>query len=478
MNNIDSVDLAVVNGRAVLPGVGTVEADLWVRDGRFAGIVAPGTPVGASETIDASGQIVLPGAVDAHIHMGTSITVAKTKDEVVGETASAVAGGVTTVLAYLMSAEPYEDLFPDAVQVMEENSACDFGFHFVVGTQHQLQHLDAYVRDLGVSSFKFFMNFKGDEGKYLGLPGNDDGFLWQLLERSAGIGAMVNPHAENIELVWHMRDVAQKRGGADLAAWNSARPPIVEAEAEARVGMFAEALDASIYAVHCSSKLALDALKERRQTYGNVFIETCPHYLLLDQDSPIGTYGKVNPPLRTSEDREALWKALIDGNIDVVGSDHVPRHKSAKEKDIWSASAGFPGMETLLPLLLSEGHVKRGVPLERIVEVVSTRPAQLFGLAPRKGMISVGSDADMAIVDFGKATTFIGDQMYSAAGYTPYEGLEASVAITHTVLRGRVVAHDGRSTGQGGGRYLHRAASGHAALAASQKSAVDAGRSN
>lgn len=464
MGSVGHVDLAVVNGRVVLPGQGVVDADLWVRDGRFVGIVSAGTPVEATETVDAAGKTVLPGAIDAHIHMGADITMAKTRDEVIGETASALAGGVTTVLAYLMSARPYEELFPDTVRVMEEHSACDFGFHFVIGTRHQLEQLHAYVRDLGVSSFKFFMNFKGEEGKYLNLPGNDDGFLWQLLERSAGTGAMVTPHAENIELVWHLREAARAAGGPDLVAWNNARPPIVEAEAAARVAMFAEVIDSSIYAVHCSSKLALDALTARRATHDGVFIETCPHYLLLDQDAAIGTYGKVNPPLRTAADREALWQALAAGNVDVVGSDHVPRHKSAKEKDIWSASAGFPGIETLLPLLLSEGHVKRGIPLERIVDVVSTRPAQLFGLAPRKGVISVGSDADMAIVDFGATTTFTGERMHSAAAYTPYEGFTAAVAVTHTILGGRVVASNGQVTAAGGGRYLRRIASGRAAL--------------
>ena len=471
-----AVDLAVVNGRAVLPGQGTVEADLWVRAGRIVGIVSPGTPVQATDTLDVAGLTVLPGAIDAHIHMGSDITMAKTHEEVTGETASAIAGGVTTVLAYLMSAQPYEDLFPDAVRVMEEHSACDFGFHFCIGTQHQLDELPAYVRDLGVSSFKFFMNFKGEEGKYLNLPSNDDGFLWQLLERSVGIGAMVNPHAENIELVWHLREAARAAGGPDLVAWNNARPPIVEAEAEARAGMFAEVLDASMYAVHCSSKLALDALRARRATHDGIFIETCPHYLLLDQEAGIGTYGKVNPPLRTAADREALWQAVADGNVDVVGSDHVPRHKSAKEKDIWSASAGFPGIETLLPLLLSEGHVRRNIPLERIVEVVATRPAQLFGLAPRKGAISVGADADLAIVDFGRATTFSGPRMRSAAAYTPYEGLEVAVAITHTILGGRVVVRDGQVTGGGGGRYLHRSRSGRAALAALSGGAAEVRR--
>ena len=183
-----TVDLAVVGGSVVLPGEGAVPADLWITDGVIAAIVAASTPVDAVERLDVTGRTVLPGAIDAHIHLGADITVARAREDVAGETASAVAGGVTTVLAYLMSAEPYEDLFPGVTAVMEESSACDFGLHFCIGTRHQLDQLDRYVTDLGVSSFKFFMNFKGEEGAYLGLPGNHDGFLWELMRRSAPIG--------------------------------------------------------------------------------------------------------------------------------------------------------------------------------------------------------------------------------------------------------------------------------------------------
>lgn len=470
---MDPIDLAVVGAQVVLAGRGVVPVDLWVDDGRFVGVVDPGTPVEATQRVDASGRHVLPGAIDAHIHLGADIAVARSRQEVVGETASAVAGGVTTVLAYLMSAEPYEDLFPGVVKVMEDGSACDFGLHFCIGTAHQLDQLPSYVEDLGVSSFKFFMNFRGGEGDYLKLPSNDDGFLWELLRRAADVGAMVNPHAENIELVWHLRDAAKAAGGPDLVAWNAARPPIVEAEAEARVAMFAEVLDASMYAVHVSSKMALDALVARRATHDGIFVETCPHYLLLDQSTDIGTYGKVNPPLRTSEDREALWAGLAAGSIDVVGSDHVPRHRSAKEKDIWAASAGFPGIETLLPLLLSEGHKKRDIPLERIVDVISTRPARLFGLYPTKGSIEVGADADMVIVDMAGESRLDATRMHSAAGYTPYDGWTTEVRLESTYLRGQLVARDGEVLTQGGGRYLPRKRSGRAALA---PEAVEAGR--
>jgi dihydropyrimidinase len=460
-------DLSIEGADVHLPGVGLMPVNVGIRDGTIAAILPRSERPEADEHLDASGKVVLPGAIDAHVHLGADITVPKEAAEVGTETRSAVLGGVTTVLGYLMSSAPYEDLFGPALDVFESAAYSNFGMHFCIGTDHQLDMLPSYVEELGVSTFKFFMNFKGREGDYLGLPGNDDSFLWRLLERAAPLGAMVNPHAENIELVWGRRaDAMAGEVTNPLAAWNASRPAIVEAEAESRVAMFAAQTGTSIYAVHVSSGLALDALVARRATQPGVFVETCPHYLILDQDSPIGTYGKVNPPLRTAADREALWAGIASGAVDVVGSDHVPRHRSAKEKDIWKASAGFPGIETLLPLLLSEGHVKRGIPLSRIVDVVATRPAQLFGMFPHKGTLAVGADADLAVVDFAQEYTLSNETVASSAAYTPYDGLTVHCRVTDTVVGGRVVVRDGEVVAGPAGRYVHRASSGTAALEA------------
>jgi dihydropyrimidinase len=461
------LDLSIEGADVHLPGLGLMPVNVGIRDGVIAALLPRSERLDADEHIDATGKVVLPGAIDAHVHLGADITVPKEAVEVASETRSAVLGGVTTVLGYLMSSAPYEDLFGPVLEVFESAAYSNFGLHFCIGTEHQLEMLPAYVKELGVPTFKFFMNFKGSEGEYLGLPGNDDSFLWRLLERAAPIGAMVNPHAENIELVWGRRSGAMAGAMTNpLRAWNASRPAIVEAEAESRVAMFAAQTGTSIYAVHVSSGLALEALVGRRAGQPGVFIETCPHYLVLDQDSPIGTYGKVNPPLRTAADREALWDGIACGAVDVVGSDHVPRHRSAKEKDIWKASAGFPGIETLLPLLLSEGHVKRGIPLSRIVDVVATRPAQLFGMYPRKGAVAVGADADLAVVDFGQQYTLSNETVASSAAYTPYAGMTMHCCVTDTVVGGRVVVRAGEVVAGPAGRYVHRSSSGTAALEA------------
>jgi dihydropyrimidinase len=188
----------------------------------------------------------------------------------------------------------------------------------------------------------------------------------------------------------------------------------------------------------------------------------------LDVDSDCGTYGKVNPPLRTAADRDALWAAVADGSVDTIGSDHVPRHRSFKEKDIWAASAGFPGLENLLPTLLSSGHHERGLPLTRIAEVASERPARLFGLYPQKGVIRVGSDADFAIVDLNETYRIVGEEQLSASAYSPWDGWEMTGRVRHTYVRGNRVYSVGEEFRAPTGQYLSRAHSGTAALEAAR----------
>ncbi len=458
-------DLRLSGGQVLLPGAEDLsEVDVLVRHGTVAGLCSPTAGADVAEDVSVRGLAVLPGIIDAHVHLGQDITVPKTRDDARKETEAAAAGGVCTLIAYLMMADPYHDVLDDAVAVMETHGVIDFGFHICIVTRDQLAALSTYARDLGVSSFKFFMNFRGDEGSYLGLPGNDDGFLFDLMRAAADAGAMVDPHGENIEIVWNRRAQPIPHGLSPLATWNHIRPDFVESEAQQRAAFLASVAGASMYAVHVTNAQTLDVLTRQRDRYPNIFLETCPHYLTHDIDSELGSIGKVNPPLRTAADREALWQAIGDGRINVIGSDHVPRHRSAKQDDIWKASAGFPGLETLLPVLLSEGYHRRGISLARLIDAVTRTPARTFGLWPRKGAIAIGADADFAIVDLnGRQTVRAADQ-HSGAEYTIYEGWELTGTIEHTVLRGRFVVRDREVMAEGGGRFVPRHRSGAAAL--------------
>ncbi len=455
-------DLLLRGGSAVLPGLGPTTCDIAVKDGRIAAILARNAPAEATESWNVSGLVVMPGAIDAHLHLGHGKDISRPRvpADAAQESAAAASGGISCFLPYLMATAPFEDFWDEVIAVTEAGSRIDFGYHPIISTEAQLAGVPRYIRDYGAPSFKIFMNNRGGEGKRLGLPDIDDGFLLRLAEAAAAHGGMVCPHPETIELAWVLRERIMKsdaEGKGGLASWNASRPPFVEADAVQRAALVTREVGAPLYIVHTSSGAALDAAKRAREAGGKVWIETCPHYLTHDVDWQGGVIGKINPPLREAADREALWRGLFDGSIDTVATDHVHRDLSGKEGGIWAASPGCPGMETMLPVLLSEGHAKRGLGLARIAALVSTNPAKAMGLH-RKGLIAPGMDADFAIVDPGARWTVTRDGVLSAAGYSIYEGWELTGRVVHTLVRGRAVLRDGAldDTAVGTGKYVAR----------------------
>lgn len=456
-------DLVVRGGEAVLPGAGQVACDLAVSGGRIAAILAPGAACAAEAELDARGLVILPGAIDVHLHLGHGKDIARPRvpEDAERETAAAARGGITCFVPYLMATDPFETLFEDVRAVTAAGARIDFGYHFIISTEQQLAGVPRYVREHGVPSFKIFMNNRGGEGARLGLPDIDDGFLYRLCEAAAANGAMVCPHPETIELAWVMRDrarAADPDGRGGLATWNASRPPFVEADAVQRAAYLAHVAGAPLYVVHTSSAAALEAALRHRRAGARVFVETCPHYLTHDTGWPGGDIGKINPPLRTEADRAALWAALLAGDIDTVGTDHVHRDIAAKQGGIWAASPGCPGLETLLPALLSEGHHKRGLSLARIAALTATNPARAMGLAHVKGAIAPALDADLAFIDPNGEWTLDQTDVVSSAGYSIYEGWRFRGRVVHTMVRGRMVLRDGvaEQGATGWGRYVPR----------------------
>ena len=456
-------DLVIRNGEAILPARGRTQCDIAIRDGRIAAIAAPGEKLAGQSEISARGLVAFPGAIDVHLHLGHGSDIARPRMPMDAdrETAAAAKGGITCFVPYLMATEPFEKIFDDVVSVTEAGARIDFGYHFIISTEAQLAGVPAYARDYGVPSFKIFMNNRGGEGARLGLPDIDDGFLFRLCEAAASHGGMVCPHPETIEIAWVLRDRLKKKdpdGTGGLATWNGTRPPFVEADAVQRAAYVANIAGAPLYVVHTSSAEALAAALRHRRAGATVHIETCPHYLTHDIKWSGGDIGKINPPLREPSDRETLWQALLAGDIDTVATDHVHREITSKKGGIWNASPGCPGLETLLPVLLTEGHHKRGMPLERIAEVSATAPAKLMGLGKSKGSIAVGYDADLAFVDLDQTWRLERDDVVSSAGYSIYEGWDFRGAIVHAMSRGLVVLRDKslQDNAVGRGRFVKR----------------------
>ena len=458
-----SCDLVVRGGDVILPSRGLTTCDIAITDGRFAAVLAPGVACSAKEEVSASGLVVFPGAVDAHLHLGHGRDIAQPRVALDAdqETAAAARGGITSFMPYVMATEPFDKIFPAILDVSHAGARIDFAYHFVISTEEQLADVPKYVSDLGVSTFKIFLNIRGGEGKRLGLPDIDDGFLFRLCEAAAASGGQVCPHPETIEMSWPLRDrlmAKDPEGKGGLAIWNGSRPPFVEADAVQHAAYVAGVAGARMYIVHVSSQEALEAGLRQRRSGSRIALETCPHYLTHDVTWKGGDIAKINPPLREAADVEALWKGVLDGHIDTVATDHVHRDAGSKEGGIWKASPGCPGLETLLPVVLSEGHHKRGLPLFRVADLVARNPAHLMGLGDRKGAIEPGFDADLTFVDLNKTWTLKGSDTASSAGYSIYDGWKFKGEIVHTAVRGRWVLRDGAllDDAVGHGRYLHR----------------------
>ena len=449
-------DIRVSGGTAILPETGETRCDFLIRDGRICGILAPSEEASdVLQTIDATGKIIFPGLIDAHLHFG----FAEKPEEYVSETASAAIGGIATILSYFLNNEPYSEVFEAELPDVEARAYVDFGFHFSTAKEVHLDEFERCVCEYGVTSFKYFMNFRGEAGRYLGLDGTDDGYMFDLLKVAARFPqAIVVMHTENIELVnrFTLRAMAEGRDGLHVLA--EVKPDFTEAENVVRAMMFAEHLGARIYIPHLSSRFSLREVISYRQRYPHIYVETCPHYLTHTMDSDLpSSVGKANPPLRTQDDVDALWEAVKNGVVDVIGSDHVPRKKQTKLTNIWKSSQGFPGTATVLPVLLSEGYHKRGLPLTRIAELCGSRPADIFNINARKGRLNVGADADLTIVDLEQERVVRHEELLSYSDYSPYEGWTLKGWPVLTMSRGITVMRDGRIIGpQGHGRYLSR----------------------
>ena len=448
-------DCIVGNGTVVFPERGEVEADIAIRDGKIAGILRPGEEApGTAQRIDVTGKHVFPGIIDAHVHFG----FAEPLTEYSTETMTAAIGGVSTILAYFLNNESYRDVFADQLGEVESRAYVDFGFHFSTAKDVHLDELESYVKECNVTSFKYFMNFKGEAGRYLGLDGTDDGYMYDLLQEAARIKDIVIViHPENIELVNRFRQRFMEDGREGLRAYSESKPDFTETENTLRAMAFAEHLGARIYFPHVSCSSSLREVQRFRERYEHVHLETCPHYLTHTMDADLGSIGKANPPLRTQQDVDALWEGLADGSIDVVASDHVPRKRATKEKSIWQASQGFPGTATTLPVLLSEGYHKERLTLQRIAQLVTARPAEIFDIEKRKGRIAEGADADLTIVDLDLERKVRAEELASYSDYTPYEGWTLKGWPVLTMVRGDVVMRDGKIVGKKGyGQYLRR----------------------
>lgn len=449
------LDLIIRGGELVVPKLGIISGDLGVREGRVAVISQKSKELEAEKEIDAQGLHILPGLIDPHVHLGFGGPL---DQEFRTESSSAAAGGVTTLLITLVSSKNYLSL-PRRIATGQEHSLVDFSFHLGILSEEHLDQLELYRKEFGIASFKFFMGYKGEEARQLGISSDiDDGFLYESFSKIARLSRGVAlVHAENIEISTRCKKKLINEGQEGLSAWNQARPDFAEGENINRALYLGKVSGCPVYIVHMSTEEGYHIFTQYKRSAQAVFAETCPHYLTHNDASPVGNLGKVNPPLRKDSDREALWSGLNEGAIDTVGSDHCSYKKQRKMGSLWDAMPGFPGVSTILPVLLSEGVNKERISLQRLVETTSYNVAKIFNLYPMKGTIQIGSDADLVLVDLGKEQTLTSAHLHSNADFSIYEGWPLKGWPLLTMVRGKLVMENGEILdNHGHGRFIKR----------------------
>lgn len=413
------------------------------------------------EVIDCTGKILIPGGVDVHTHMDLDLGAVRATDDFYTGTVAAACGGTTTIVDH-MAFGPKGCAIRHQIEayhrLAEGKAVIDYGFHGVMDHVDDaiLSELEEMIAE-GVTSHKIYLTYGGKIS---------DEEVMRLLVRTKELGVMVTVHPENDGVVRYLCDQYLREGKTAPIYHAYSRPPECEAEAISRMILFAQiAGDAPLYIVHLSNGLGaafIHAAHARGQQ--NLYAETCPQYLFLDETC----YHRedalkyiLSPPLRSKEHVDALWTSIADGEIDTIATDHCPffyhKEKQNGKENFSKAPGGAPGVETRIPLLFHEVSAGR-LTLGKFVQLCCANPAKLFGMYPQKGVLAVGSDADIVVIDPAKNVRINWDMLHENTDYTPYEGMQVQGYPVMTIARGECIVKENTFLGKKGrGRYLKRA---------------------
>lgn len=437
----------ILRGGTVVHAQGREVADVAIKDELIVGIGSTGTLGSAVESVDVTGHYLIPGAIDVHVHFREPGYTHK-EDWGTGTQAAAM-GGVTTVFEMPNTHPPTR-----SVTELKQKQACaakacvDFGLYGLLA-EDNIEEIPALIK-AGANAFKCFMG-----NTFGNLPSPSTGAMLEGFEIIAQSGLRISLHAETASIMAWRQAKLEAAGLNEPLHHIAARPEVVAVEAVARASILAEWTGARIHVLHISSAGELRPLAEAKARGVDVTGETCPCYLFLNSGdyARLGSVIRVNPPVREAKDSNAIWAALHSGVVDMISTDHAPHTPEEKTNDIiWKADCGFPGVETQMPLMLTEVADGR-LTLEDYVRISSTNPARAFGLSPMKGRIAVGSHADIAVVDMARKETVDAQRLHSRGKITPFSGRKTVGAPVHTLVRGRFVQRDrqwvSESTGHG-----------------------------
>ena len=444
-------DLVIRNGTVVTPDADFI-ASVAIKDGLIIAVGDDAAMPAAVETLDATGLHVLPGAIDVHVHFRDPGY--PHKEDFGTGTAAAAFGGVTTVFDMPNTIPPTgtAEVLAAKHAIASASAHVDYGLYGLLG-EDTIGNVGELVAG-GVIGFKLYMG--NTFGK---IPSPSTGAMLEAFEVVAPTGKRVSLHAETNSIMELRETRLRASGRVDALAHLAARPAVVAVEAVSRAAILSEWTGARVQILHISSAAELRPLAEARARGVDITGETCPHYMMLSSEdyARLGGIIRVNPPVREKSDHEPLWRALADGVIDMIATDHAPHAPEEKTReDIWTVDCGFPGVETQMPLMLTE--VARGrFSIRDYVRWSAANPARIWGLAPRKGAIRPGADADIAIVDLAALWTIDDAKLQSRSKITPWHGREVRGLPLHTLVRGRFVMRDRQlmAATRGWGRSVH-----------------------
>ena len=451
-------DLVLKGGTIVTPD-DVFEGDLAVRGEKIAAVGQElCSEENAGKVLDVSGMIVLPGALDPHVHMDLHVGGGRTCDDFASGTAAAASGGVTTIIDFTMGSRE-STMMEDLAKRLSDakNSVIDYAFHAeVVGwTPARLDEMRA-VAEMGVSSFKFFTAYASSGRR------TDNGQLYESMRVLNELDALAVVHAEDEDIIRAILDRMPEENKSKMTALGVSRPGLSEASAVASVAWLARKASTRVHIVHLSSRLGLIELLKAREDGVVITAETCPQYLLLTDE----VYTRKDahlfsaaPAFKTADDQEALWHALAQKDVSFLATDHC---SFTNEQKNWRGRFddlpyGLSGVELLVPLAYSEGVMKGRFSLSDLADLTSASAAKLYGLYPRKGNLMPGADADVTVIDPTAEWTVRASDLRSKCDFSPYEGMALQGKIFATISRSELIFLDGEFRGRPGrGRFLAR----------------------
>ena len=456
-------DLLITDSHVITPN-GMVEKNLVVDDGKIK-LITNDSP-DCDKKINGSGLVSIPGLIDPHVHYGVYSPIDRAATT---ESHAAAIGGVTTMMRMLRLDSSFENSLVKHLDASSKTHYVDYTIHASVFNEEQINGMK-FCNEKGISSFKIYMNLGGEIGHvYMDMnPGENkliesevdmnNQIVEKIVQQAASLNCPVLVHAEDYQECGCAISTAKQKNQDGLSAWSHSRSPESEVKSIKTICEYGRKYDCVVYFVHIGSTSALEQINQEKQQGTKIFVETCPHYLTLSHESQEGYLAKVMPPIRSKNDIASVWSAIEKNQIDTIGTDHVANQLKLKlgGDDIWNALAGFPGIGTSLPILLSEGVNRNRLNLNQLVNLTSRNASKIFGLKS-KGSLDIDYDADIAIIDLKKEAKVSSDLFGGFSDYLVYDGWNLKGWPVKTFLRGNLVAEDFEVVGKlGVGKFISR----------------------